>query len=110
MRVTPSLALAALAAVLAAPVQAAPPEKQTLTVTNGASRIVECAVIVDGKARTQLKIRPGKTWADVYDPRRAVQLVCERTKEGVYGPLKIGSAYRFEDGPKRIDLAEAAGE
>lgn len=105
-----SLAALSCLAVLAAaavtrPAAAADAEKQPVTVENGASRVVECAVVVDGKTRTMLKIRPGKRWADSYDPRRTIQLVCERAKEGVYR-VHAGATYRFSDADRRVALAE----
>jgi len=100
----------ALAVTLAAGAgQAAAVEKQTLTLTNTSSRIVECALLVDGKTRTMLKIRPGKAYADAFDPRRGLQLVCERAKKGVW-EVKAGTGYNFVDGDRRVGLAEAAGQ
>lgn len=98
----------ALGLAAALPAAAAPPEPQRLTVRNDAARIVECAVIVDGKARTFLKMRPGKLWAADYDPRRKVQLVCERGKEGVY-TVKAGLTYSLSYEANRVQLAEATG-
>jgi hypothetical protein len=103
----PALLLLALAAAL--PARAETPERKLLTVTNGASRIVECDLLVDGKSRTQLKIHPGKGYADSFDPRRTLHLACMRTKEGVYR-VKAGETYRFMDGERRIDLKAAADE
>lgn len=94
---------------LAAAARAAPPDLQRLTVRNDAERIVECAVVVDGKARTFLKIRPHKLWAADYDPRRKVQLVCERAKDGVYA-VKAGSTYALTYEANRVQIAEATGE
>ena len=102
----PAVLVLALAAAL--PARAAP-EPQVLTVTNGASRIVECDLLVDGKSRTQLKIHPGKSYADTFDPRRSVQLVCMRAKEGVYR-VTAGQAYRFVNGDKRVELVAAADQ
>ena len=105
-----SLAFAALTLVLAAgPALAAAPPKQALQVTNAAARNVECALVVDGKTRTFLKIRPGKTWSDDFDPRRDLRLVCERGKKGVYA-VKAGADYHFVDGDGRVDLAAGAAE
>lgn len=103
----PSLALALAVAV---PALAGAPEKQTLSLENGAGRVVDCAVVVDGKTRTMLKMRPGKTWSDEYDPRRDVRLVCERAKKGFWR-LQAGTGYRLNDaGGRRVDLAQAGGE
>jgi hypothetical protein len=55
--------LALAVTVAAGAGQAAPVEKQTLTLANTSSRIVECALLVDGKTRTLLKIRPGQAYA-----------------------------------------------
>jgi ABC-type glycerol-3-phosphate transport system substrate-binding protein len=98
----------ALTLAAAAPAGAGAPDKQTLTVTNAASRLVECTVVVDTKARQFLKLHPGKAWAADFDPRRRVQLVCERSKPDVF-VVKAGSAYRLEDAGNRwVALAEAA--
>lgn len=100
--------VAGLGLVLAfAPARAEPPEKQTLSLENAATRVVDCAVVVDGKTRTMLKMQPGKSWSDAYDPRRDVRLVCERAKK-MYWRVEAGTAYRLEDaGNRRVDLAAA---
>ncbi|MBI1197410.1 MAG: hypothetical protein GC203_06065 [Phenylobacterium sp.] len=103
----PSLALALSVAV---PALAGAPEKQTLSLENEAGRIVDCAVVVDGKTHVMLKIRPGVTWSDEFDPRRDVRIVCERSKRPYYR-VTSGTAYRLSDaGGRRVDLAEAGGE
>jgi hypothetical protein len=108
-RVEAFVAAAALCLGAALPAGAGSVEPQRLTLKNEADRAVECAVIVDGKKRTFLKIRPGKLWAGDYDPRRKVQLVCERGKEGVYD-VKAGATYAFSYEANRVQLAEAAAE
>ena len=102
--------LAALLAV-AAPALAAPPEKQLFQVTNTAPRPADCAVVVDGKTRTYLKIRPGKTWADSFDPRRMIQLVCDRAVGNGVWAMKAGVSYRLLDGAAgKVDFAEKVAE
>jgi hypothetical protein len=106
MRWVQAFVAAALAAPAALPAAAGAPEPQRLTVQNDADRVVECAVVVDGKARTFLKIRPGKLWSADYDPRRQVQLVCERGKPGVFA-VKAGLTYRLSYEANRVQIAEA---
>lgn len=113
MRRFGAFAAAGLAAALTLagprPAGAGDVEPERLALQNDAARVVECAVIVDGKTRTFLKIRPGKLWAADYDPRRKVQLVCERGKPGVF-EVKAGQAYRLTYEANRVQLAQAAGE
>src|ERR1700754_2637463 len=85
---------------------AAAPEKQTVQVSNASARVVECGVVVDNKLRTLLKIHPGKAWADAYDPRRTVQLVCERAVGNGVWRVKAGANYRLVDAGGKVDLAE----
>jgi hypothetical protein len=86
------------------------PEKQTLALENAAGRVVDCAVVVDGKTRAMLRLHPGKGWSDAFDPRRDVRLVCERARK-TFWRVQAGSAYRLEDaGSHRVDLAEAGGQ
>jgi len=89
---------------------AAAPEKQTVQVANASPRIVVCGVVVDSKLRTLLKIRPGKAWADAYDVRQTLQLVCERAAKGAVWRVKPGSSYRLVDAGGKVDIAEAAAE
>ncbi len=104
-------AVVALTAFLAAPAiagaQAA--EKQTLAVTNAAGQMAFCTLLVDGKALKELAIRPGRTYAEAFDPRRQHQLVCNRAVENVYA-VTPGRAYRVETDGRKITLAEAAAE
>lgn len=72
-----------------------------LTLTNDASRPVYCAVLVDGKTRNYLNIRPGKTFTADIHRRRTVQLVCERAKENVY-ELKLATVNRLVDAERRF--------
>lgn len=105
--------LAAALALGAAPLAAhAAPEKQPVSVTNTqAQRVAYCTVIVDGRARSNLAIRPGKTWSEPFDPRREILLVCDRATSLRFGPLKAGVSYRLveTDGAK-IQLAEGSAE
>ena len=103
--------LAALLAVAAAAPGAAlaeAPAKQTLTLTNTAARLADCTLVVDGKARNVLKIHTGKTWADDFDPRRTLQLVCERAVKDAVWRVKPGTTYRFVDAAGRVGIAEGA--
>jgi len=103
-------ALAALGAAAPGAALAEAPAKQTLTLTNTAQRLADCALIVDGKIRNLLKIHTGKTWADDFDPRRTLQLVCERAVKDAVWRVKPGTTYRFVDAAGRLDLAEGAAE
>ena len=104
-----STALAALAllAAAAAPAAQAADDMAELKVTNDASRIAICTVVVDGHSDTYLKIRPGKTHTAQYGARRQVQLVCERAAKYNW-EIKLGVAYKLIDGAKRLGLAEDA--
>ena len=112
----PNPAPAALAALLLAaslPVaaaRAAQPEKQVLAVTNATDRVAYCTLIFDGRARTELAIHPGKTWSEAFDPRRRLQLVCQRGKANAFGPLTPGATYRLVPSGSRIDIAEGGAE
>ena len=101
-------ALALLAATAAAPAAHAAAETAELKVTNAASRIAICTVVVDGHSDTYLKIRPGKTHTAQYGARRQVQLVCERAAKYNW-EIKLGAAYKLIDGAKRLELVEDAG-
>ena len=105
------LLAALLAVAAAAPAWSAAPEKQLFQVTNTALRPADCAIVVDGKTRTYLKIRPGKTWADSFDPRRTIQLVCDHAVgDGVWA-MKAGTSYRLLAGAGgKVDFAETAVE
>ena len=104
-----SVCAALIALSLAAPAAAAAEaDDKELRVTNEARNVVYCVVLVDGKARNYLNIRPGRTYASNFDPRRSVQLVCERAKRNVYGPLKLETDYTFVQGSRKVDLVESA--
>lgn len=94
-------------ASLAAPA----PDKPVLSVTNTqAARVAYCTLLVDGRARTKLAIRPGHTWSEAFDPRRELLLVCDRGIGLKFGPLKVGQTYRLVEEPgAKISLAEGAG-
>lgn len=104
--VAAALALAALPV----PSLAETPEKQTFTLTNTADRVAFCTVLVDGRTHVQLALRAGKSWSDALDPRRPVQLVCNRAKQTVFGPLATGKTYRLLMNGRWWDLAEGAAE
>ena len=105
-----SVLLAAVTLTAAAPAQAAAPDPQLLAVTNTTPKVVFCTFIFDGKARTNLAIRPGKTWSEAFDPRRDLRLVCERSKRLAFGPLEAGKTYRLVTAGSKVDVAEGAGE
>lgn len=98
--------LAALIALAAAPAWSA--EKLTVRVDNASPRTVDCALVVEGKTRTYLKIRPGKAWWEPFHPRRTLQLVCDRTVGDGVWRLKPGSSYRLVDVGGKVDLVEGA--
>jgi hypothetical protein len=100
-------ALALLAAATTAPARAAD-EMATLKVTNAASRIAICTVVVDSHSDSYLKIRPGKTHTAEYGARRQVQLVCDRAAQYNW-PVKLGASYRLVDGKRWLELVEDAG-
>jgi hypothetical protein len=104
--VGPLAALLVLAA--AAPVAAA--EDKLVAVTNTLDQhVAYCTLLVDGRARTKLAIRPGKTWSEGFDPRRELLLVCDRGTSIRFGPLKAGTSYRLVEAEgRKIDLAEGA--
>lgn len=106
-KLTP-VALAAVVGLAAAGPALAAPESPLVGVTNTQTeRVAYCTVLVDGRARTQLAIRPGKTWSDAFDPRRQVLLVCERATSLRFGPLRAGVDYRLTDvGHAKIALTE----
>ncbi|MGH6911975.1 MAG: hypothetical protein ACREEG_17455 [Phenylobacterium sp.] len=79
-----------------------------LKVTNAASRIAICTVVVDSHSDTYLKIRPGKTHTAQYGARRQVQLVCERAAKYNW-KIKLGVPYELIDRAKRLELVEDAG-
>lgn len=111
MRTSARGLLAALCLGAAVPAAAATvADKPLLSVTNTqADRVAYCTLLVDGHARTKLAIRPGKTWSEGFDPRRELLLICDRSRELRFGPLKAGSSYRLVSAPgAKIDLA--AGE
>ena len=104
-----SAALAALALLAAAaPAVQAADAMAEFKVTNAASRIAICTVVVDGHSDTYLKIRPGKTHIAQYGARRQVQLVCERAAQYNW-PVKLGVGYKLVDGAKRLELVEDQG-
>ena len=93
---------------LAAPAAAA--EKLPLSVTNASERIAECAVLIDGRIKKYVNIRPGKTWTDQFDSNRELKLVCEKSRPMYFGPLKLGGAYRIVRTDGWFQIAEAAGD
>ncbi|WP_068879243.1 hypothetical protein [Phenylobacterium sp. CCH12-B4] len=100
--------IAALCVSAPTAAQAAPPDMPLVSVTNTqAERVAYCTLLVDGRARTKLAIRPGKTWSEGFDPRRELLLVCDRAKALRFGPLKTGASYRLVEIPgAKIELAE----
>ncbi|MCR5877081.1 hypothetical protein [Phenylobacterium sp. J367] len=100
-------ALAALAAAGAALAQE-PPAPQPLSLTNGSGLLVYCAVLVDARLYTNVRLKPAASWSHAFDPRREVALVCNRAKKPSYGPLALGS-YSFVAVDGRVDLKAAEG-
>ena len=106
-------ALCALAFAAAAPAHAADPPAnyERLTVTNTTDRVAYCTLLFDGRARTELAIRPGKSWYESFDPRRDLKLVCQRGIGRAFGPLAAGKTYRLVPAEgRKMDVAEGAGE
>lgn len=109
VRGLPAITLAALA--FAAPAAAQTPDGyELLSVTNTTERVAFCTLIFDGRARTELAIRPGKTWSEAFAPRRDLRLVCQRGKGLYFGPLDPGKAYRLVQAGSKIDMAEGSAE
>lgn len=107
--ITTALCAAAILAAAAVPAAAAP-ERQLLAVTNTTDRVVFCTFLFDTRARTELAIRPGKTWSEAFDPRRDLRLVCQRSKRLFFGPLEAGKTYRLVTAGSKVDVAEGTGE
>ena len=106
-------ALCALAFAAAAPAHAADPPAnyERLTVTNTTDRAAVEQQSAIGHARTELAIRPGKSWYESFDPRRDLQLVCQRGIGRAFGPLAAGKTYRLVPAEgRKMDVAEGAGE
>lgn len=82
-----------------------PPARQPLTLTNASGRLVYCAVLVEARLYTNVRLKPGAAWTRDFGPRREVSLVCNRATKPVYGPLEPG-AYSFgvKDGRVALDL------
>jgi len=110
IRLAALLALAAAAAPAASQAATAG-DKPVVAVTNTqAQRVAYCTLLVDGRARTKLAIRPGHTWSEAFDPRRELLLVCDRGIGLKFGPLKVGQTYRLVEEPgAKISMAEGAG-
>ena len=96
--------------LLAVAAPAAAVEKLPLTVTNDSQRIAECAVLIDGRIKKYVNIRPGKTYTDQFESNRELKLVCEKSRPMWFGPLKLGSAYRIVRTGAWFEIAEAAGD
>jgi len=98
-------------AATAAPPARAEPDKPLVAVTNTLTEhVAYCTLLVDGRARTKLAIRPGKTWSEAFDPRRELLLVCDRATSIRFGPLKAGNSYRIVGAEgRKIELAEGSG-
>lgn len=108
----PALCALALAAAAGAAHAADPPAGyERLTVTNTTDRVVFCTFLFESKARTELAIRPGKSWYESFDPRRDLRLVCQRGRGLYFGPLAAGKTYRLVPAEgRKIDVVEGAGE
>jgi hypothetical protein len=106
-------AIAALAAALASLASQAraedPAGYQRVAVTNTANQVAYCTLIFDGRARTELAIRPDKTWSEAFAPGRDLRLVCQRSKGRFFGPLEPGKSYRIIPAAgRKLDVAEGA--
>lgn len=100
-----------LAASAAAPAAAqTSTEHQLLSVTNTTERVVFCTLLFDGRARTELAIRPTRTWSEAFAPGRDLRLVCQRSKPLFFGPLAPGKSYRLVPAGSKVDVAEAEAE
>lgn len=110
--ITPALCALALALTAGAAHAADPPAGyERLTVTNTTDRVAFCTFIFEGKARTELAIRPGKSWFESFEPRRDLRLVCQRGVGRAFGPLAAGKTYRLVPAEgRKIAVAEGAGE
>lgn len=108
--VTAALCAAAVLAFGAAARADEPNGYQRLAVTNTTERVAFCTLIFDGKARTELAIRPGKTWYESFAPGRDLRLVCQRSKGLFFGPLAPGKSYRLVAAGSKVDVAEGSGE
>lgn len=108
--VTAALCAAALAAPTLAAAGDAPEGYQRLTVTNTTERVAYCTLVFDGRARTELAIRPGKSWYESFAPGRDLRLVCQRSKGLFFGPLEPGKSYRLVAAGSKMDVAEGSGE
>lgn len=100
----------ALATTAPAALAADPPSYERLTVTNTTERVAYCTLLFDGRARTELAIRPGKTWYEGFAPGRDLRLVCQRSKPLFFGPLAPGKSYRLVAAGSKMDVAEGSGE
>jgi hypothetical protein len=95
---------------LAFPAAAAPEGYETLSVTNTTEQVAFCTLLFDSRARTELAIRPGKTWSEAFNPRRDLRLVCQRSKDLYFGPLAAGKSYRIVQAGSKITIADGAAE
>ena len=100
-----SVLLTAFAA--AAGPAAGAPEQLPLTVSNASARIADCAVLIDGRIKYYVKIRPGNTWSDQFQSIRELKLVCERSRKMFFGPLKLGGVYRIVEVKGKLEIEEA---
>ena len=82
-------------------------EKLPLTVTNASERIADCAVLIDGRIKYMVKIRPGNTWTDSFQTIRELKLVCERSRNLYWGPLKLGGSYRIVEVKRWLEIEPA---
>jgi hypothetical protein len=90
--------------VLAAAPAMAAPELAPVSVTNATQRLAVCTIVVDGRMKYEVKIRPGKTWSDEFQTIREVKLVCERSRELFFGPLKLGGTYRIYELKRWLEI------
>ena len=100
----------AAALVVSATAASAEAPRGVFTITNASSRFVECTLVRDGDTWSYLKVPIGQTYTEEFRHNRRIQLVCMRGFEHVYGPLKLGVAYRFVDrGRSKVAIVSPDG-
>ena len=101
------IGLSALLLALAAVPAGAEPQKLPVTVTNASERLADCAVLIDGRIKYYVKIKPGDAWTDSFQTIRELKLVCERSRAYFFGPLKLGGAYRIFEVKRWLEIEPA---
>jgi len=101
------IGLTALLLALSAAPAGAEPQKLPVTVTNASERLADCAVVIDGRIKYYVKIKPGDAWTDSFQTIRELKLVCERSRAYFFGPLKLGGAYRIFEVKRWLEIEPA---